>query len=425
MGICQREELSDCIYLNTISDARFKTNRISIFLVTELQEKTAAAYALLPNLLRKGNQQHPDFTEFNQYLNELYGAYVDCGVQKRGDAQLVTLSIVSIDDKFTLHGEELTAKLVETLCEMLLCPAFENNFFSEKEIALEKETLIDTIRAEINEKRTYALNRANRLMCAGEPAGLSKYGTVEQVQALTKEEVTAAYHQLLKTARIELFFTGSGDASIAKELFKNRLSTLVREANPGKLAMPHQPQEQLIEEMERIDVAQSKMVLGFSTGTMETPEQMAATQMMVAILGGTPLSKLFVNVREKLSLCYYCAARLDAVKGMLKIDSGVENQNIEKAKTEIMHQLEELQNGNFTEEEISNALMSLENAYRTTNDSNGALEGYYLGQVLQQPVLSPEKKAALLAKVTREEIIQAANGVTFELCYVLTGKEEK
>lgn len=423
MGICQREPLLNDVFLNTISDKRFKTNRISIFLITELQEKTAATYALLPNLLRKGTTNHPDFTEFNQYLNELYGAYVDCGVQKRGDTQIVTLSIVSIDDRFTLNEEDLTAKLVGTLCDMLLHPILQDGCFKSAEVALEKETLVDTIRAEINDKRIYALQQANRLMCKGEPCGLSKLGTVEQVQALTPEEVTAAYYHLLETARIELFFTGCGDASVARTIFQEKLQHLTRAAKNFVVATTHVPQNKVIDEVERMDVAQSKMVLGFAVGELKTPEQTAAMQMMVSILGATPLSKLFVNVREKLSLCYYCAARLDAIKGILKIDSGVENQNIEKAKAEIFNQLDEMKKGNFTEDEIKNALMSLENSFRTTNDSNGALEGYYLGQVLRQPVLSPEQKAQLLAKVTHTDIVNAANAVQFELCYVLTGKE--
>lgn len=424
MGHCVRQHLTDQVGFNTIIDHRFKTNRITLFLITKMQEQTAAPIALLSNLLRKGTKNFPSTQAFHQYLNELYGAYADCNIQKRADSQILSLSIVGIDDRFTLENEELLKLMTNTLCDMLLDPILQDGCFTDKDVALEKETLIDAIQAEINDKRTYALARSNRLLCHGEPAGLSKYGSIEQVKALTTQSVTDAYHELLKTAHIEVFFTGTGDADLTKEIVDNRLASIQRKPMSFCYATPHTPCDQPIEEIERIDVAQSKMVLGFSTGALDTPQQMAAMQLMVAVLGGTPMSKLFLNVREKLSLCYYCAARLDAVKGILKIDSGVEEQNVQKARVEILRQLDEMKQGNFTTEEVSHALMSLENSYRTTNDSNGALEGYYFGQVLQQSMFTPEEKAHMLHQVTRQQLIDAANHVSFELYYLLTGEEK-
>ncbi len=424
MGTCVRQTLLDGIAFNQIADKRFKSNRMSIYLIVPLQEKTTAANAMVASLLRKGNEHFPDFVAFNRYLNELYGAYVDCGVQKRGDEQIVYLSMGALDDRYTLEGEALTKEVCNLLCDLLFAPILKDGLFLEEEIRIEKETLIDAIRAEINDKRTYALNRANRLLCKGEPAGLSRLGTVEDVQNLTAKTVTDAYHNLLATAHIELFFTGSGDGQIFADCFKQKLDQSLRTQTIPRSGAFHQRSDTVLEEVEHIEVEQSKMVLGFSTGEINTPEEFAAMQLMVAILGGTPMSKLFVNVREKLSLCYYCAARFDAVKGLLKIDSGVENPNIEQAKAEILRQLEEMKQGNFTQKEIDEARMSLENSYRTTYDSVGGLEGYYLGQVLQGTLLSPEEKANLLSAVTAEQLVQAANLVTLELTYLLKGKED-
>ena len=144
---------------------------------------------------------------------------------------------------------------------------------------------------------------------------------------------------------------------------------------------------------------------------------------MAAILGGTTSSKLFVNVREKLSLCYYCISRYDLYKGILLIDSGVENINIEKARAEILAQLEAICKGDFTEEEQRSALLSLKNSYNSVYESDSSIEGYYFGQILKKTRFTPEMEKEKLEKVTREEIIQVAKKIKLDTVYLLTGKE--
>jgi predicted Zn-dependent peptidase len=425
MGALKREEIQNGIYFNTISDERFKSNKLAVHFILPLKEETAAVNALLPNLLRKGCRRFADFTVFNRHLDGLYGAAVGSDVEKFGDYQVLSLSIVGIDDQYTLSGEPVLSELSEILSELILEPVLENGAFLQHEVEIEKKTLIDTILAELNDKRTYAVNTATRLMCQGEPYGLSPYGTVEEVKALTPPYVYEAYQTLLKTARIEIMFVGGGDASVPKKILSEKFSQLSREVLSLVSLKTHKVPEKEETVTERMDVSQSKMVLGFSTGLLARDEKIPAMRVMTAIFGGTPMSKLFLNVREKMSLCYYCAARLDRTKGILKVDCGVENQNIDKAKNEILHQLEEMKAGIISDEEISNAVMSLVNSYKTIYDAPGAVEGFYLGQVLTGEAASPDEEAQRLSAVTKEDIVDAAKLVHLDLSYVLTGKEEK
>jgi predicted Zn-dependent peptidase len=423
MSQLNREEILDGIYFNSISDDRFKTNLIALYFAVPLHSSTAATYALLPNILRKGCRSYPDFTEFNKYLSELYGASVDYGVEKFGDEQLVSLSIVGIDDKFTLEQEQITEKLARALADMALDPILAEDTFPENELELEKNSLIDTINAEINDKRTYALNAATRLMCADEPYGLSKYGTVDEVHQITKTSLTEAYHKLIRQAHVEILFVGCGCANTAKEVFRSSFAKVERAFSGKHPTSAHRPLAETLAKTERLDVSQSKMVLGFSTGLTADDARIPALHLMSVVLGGTPMSKLFLNVREKLSLCYYCAARLDSRKGIVKIDCGVETENIERAKEEILRQLDEIKAGHVTDEEIKNAVMSLENSYRTVNDSNGSVALYYLGRIFAEQICTPEEMAARLKQVTKEQIIEAAGLLHLDAVYILTGKE--
>lgn len=425
MCACKREELHPGISFNCISDERFKTNKLSVHFVMPLLEEKASVNALVPSLLRKGCRRFPDFTKLNQYLNTLYGAFVGSGVEKFGDYQVVNLFVSGIDDQFTLEDEKITEELSVLLSEMIFDPVLDGDAFIAEEVEIEKKSLADAILAELNEKRGYAINTATKIMCNGEPYGLNPYGTVEQVKAITPKDVYAAYQEMLAKARVEIMFVGGGDETVAKKVFAEKFAEVERSYEVLPEIALHLPKEEEQAVTERMDVSQSKMVLGFSTGIASDPTALSALRVMTAVFGGTPMSKLFLNVREKLSLCYYCAARLDRTKGIMKVDCGVENENIEKAKEEILRQLEEMKQGNITEEEISHAVLSLTNSYRTINDAVGAIEGFYIGQILTGNMTSPEEEAAKIVQVTREDIVRAANSVVLELTYVLTGKEEK
>ncbi|WMJ23328.1 insulinase family protein [Paludicola sp. MB14-C6] len=416
-------EIAEGVHFNSIIDKRFKTNKISINFITELKKETVTSNAIIPFLLKKGYNGCSDYTIFNQQLEELYGAYVASYVQKVGDYQVVSLSITSIDDVYALNNDEITSKTASILCEMAFNPILENGVFPLKDVEIEKTALIDTIEAEVNEKRIYAINNLVKVMCSNEPFGISKYGYTEQVALLTPETIKTAYDNLIKHSRVEIMFTGSGNDKTAIDVFKAKMSSVNRSYQILNPIATHSQLQQTVEQTDHMTVSQSKMVLGFGNGLEPSSNLITATKLMVALYGGTPSSKLFLNVREKLSLCYYCAARYDRFKGIMMVDCGVENQNIEKAKTEILSQLDAIKKGEITDDEIRNAALSLVNALKSVYDSDASIESWYLGQVLSGTNISPLQEVDKVNNVTKECIIEAANRCTLDAVYVLTGKE--
>lgn len=420
---CKSVQIANGVGFSSIIDKRFKTNKIAINFITALNEKTVTANAIIPALLKKGHKDCPDFTVFSRQLEELYGSYLSGYVQKLGDYQVMSLSITGIDDKFALDNDVITEKTAEILCNLALNPILIDDVFDNKQVELEKTSLIDTIEAEINEKRTYAINQLVKLMCANEPFGVPKYGYVKQAGELTSKAIKEAYDELLKTARIEIIYVGCSNEDKAMQVFKKAFSQPKRSYTQLQPIKVHPKSETVTEKTDTITVAQSKLVLGFSTAQVLTTDQIIATKLMVSVLGGTPSSKLFVNVREKLSLCYYCAARYDRFKGIMMIDSGVEAENIDKARDQIIKQLECIQANDFTDEEMSNALLSIKNALNTVYDSDYSIEAWYLGQILSGTNFSPLEEAAKLQVVTREQIVEAAKLLLLDTVYILTGNE--
>ena len=415
-----RTSIGDHIFFNSIIDKRYKTNRVSVNLVLPLERDKVSVRALLPNILRKGYRECPDFTELSKKLAMLYGSYIGYDVTAIGDSQVMTLSAGVIDDMYALDGEHLLSEISEILAKIVLDPVLENGLFPEREVALEKQSLIDLIESEINEKRHYALNRATAVLCAGEPAGINKYGYVEDVEKITAESASEAYLELLETARVEIMFVGCGDPEKSREIFAKAFAAVNRKPLCFHTLEIKTGTGELKEETERMNVAQSKLVLGFRTGVAPSDDSLNAMRLMISLYGGTPSSKLFLNVREKMSLCYYCAARPNVSKGIAFVDCGVEHQNIEKAKTEILNQLDHIREGDFTDEDFQYAKLSMVNTFRSAGDSASSIEGWYLSQVLYGTERSPEMEAEEIASVSREAVIAAAKQMQLDTVYLLT-----
>ncbi len=420
-----RKELYKKIFFNSITDSRYKTNKISVNFVTPLNKDSAAKNALIPNILRKGYDECPEFTELNKKLEELYGAYLDYGVEKYGDVQVISLSVSSIDDSYAFDNEALTEKMSDLICDLLLRPVFENGEFLESEIRIEKEILINTIKAEINEKRSYALGKANSLMCEGEPHGISKLGEVEDVEQITAKSLTTQYKNFIESSAIEIMFIGCGNPEKSLEIFKERLECVSDKEKTPAMTKHHKPLDGVIEETEHMQVSQSKMVLGFAVTETLSKEEVFALMVMSAVFGGTPMSKLFMNIREKMSLCYYCVSRFDKTKMIMRVDCGVENENIVKAKEAILDQLEQVKQGQVSDEELKNALMSLTNSFNTVRDHVSALEGFYLSQIIRGEAVSPEQMTEYLNKVSKEDVIDVASKLKLDISYVLTSESGK
>lgn len=417
-----RRSLGDGVYFTSVIDPRFKTNRISVHLVLPLKPEDVSKNALLPFLVKKGNKTYPDYIELNRHLSSLYGANLSADIQRIGDFQILSFSISTIDDKFALDGEPLVKELCDMMCGLLLEPAFLDESFSPSAFEVEKQGLIDTIEAEINEKTTFAVLRLLELMCADEPFGLNKYGKIDEIRQLTLPQIREKYSKVLSSARIECFFIGCGNAETASALFSSRFSLLDR--NPfdslTSLWIPSAQQQRVV--TEHYQVAQAKIVMGFRVNAPEVTQREAA-RVMSAIFGGTPRSLLFMNVREKLSLCYYCSSRYDSKKNIMLVNSGVEFENIEKAKSEILHQLDLLQKGEFTDQLLDETKRMIESSFQTVNDSTSAVESWYLGQLFESEILSPEQQAQRLLSVTRDQVIEAAKAVSLDMAYILTGEE--
>jgi predicted Zn-dependent peptidase len=415
--VLNRKQIADGVFLSKITDARFKQNRISVNFLTQLSEETASVNAVIPGILTNSNRVYPDLRELNARLAELYGANLSGASSAMGDTQCIEISIKTLDTRFALEGEDITGEGVKILLDCIFEPLTENGGFSASVVENEKQSCIDDIEAELNDKRMYAVRQATRLLCDGEPAATSPQGTLEGVETVTPQSAFSAYRKLLETARTEILCVGCNDFGSAETLLTNAFAKVIRGETQDCYSSVSKLKDTVVEFTEKMEVNQSKMVLGLKYSS----DDRDATALMTKIYGGSPTSKLFENVREKLSLCYYCFARNLHAKRLIIAECGVESDNLIRTKDEILAQLDAMKTGEFGEKEITQALLSYENDLKVVGDSLSGLRTWYLTHIYLCDVITPEEAVARYTEVAKdkERLVNAAKSVQLDTVYVL------
>ncbi len=421
-----RRELFPGVWLRAVHTGKFKSSYLSVTLLAPLDRETAGANALIPEVLRRGTAIHSDMESLSAALDELYGGAIEPAVRKRGETQCVGFAASFLDDAYALKGEKILEPAADLMCEILLKPYTQNGVFSADYTAGEKANLVDRIRAQINDKRTYAAQRLTQEMCRYEAFGADKLGDEKAVAAITPESLWERYQELLRTAQVEIYYCGSAGPDRVAEALKRALSALpVNEnrADPDCEVRVSAGPEPVVTE-EAMDVTQGKLALGFRTGGLTCwEEDYPALYLAVAVFGGTTLSKLFMNVRERLSLCYYASATLEKMKGLVLVSSGIEFDKYQTARDEILAQLEAVKRGEIEDWELEGSRRTLIGACMATLDDQGRQEEFWLGQASAGLEESPEEFAARLETVTREQVAAAAQKLELDTIYFLKGKE--
>lgn len=416
------QNIAEGIRFCSVKTDKFKTCRVNISLAMPL-DKNASSRAILPFMFSRRCAKYPDYTSLNRVLDELYGAAVSAGVLKRGEAQVISFSMSAIDDRFALDGDKVALECTKLLADMIFDPLTEGESFPEDIIEQEKRLLAEAIENEQNDKRRYAMLRCEQLMFADEAYGVNRFGSVEDVKALTPDVVYAAWRDVLEKATVQITMVSSMDPQPIVDLIREKFSEIERHPVEIKtLFVSGLPKPEYISES--MPLKQGKLVMGFRTGMRSEDDMMPAMKVAVDIFGGGTYSKLFSVVREKMSLCYYCSAALFNSKGIVMVQSGIEDTNEEKAKNEIINQLRLTAEGEFTDEDFSSSIKSLTDSILGNSDTPEEITAWYASQILRNELKAPETYAKEIANVDRAEVVRAAKTIMLDTIFMLKSSGE-
>lgn len=411
------------IRLLSIKTDMFKTACLTLNVLVPMGIYTAEN-TVLSSFLAHSSKKYDTLSKVSARLEELYGAALSSSISRQGENYKIQLSVTCIDDSLSFDGESVIGDSLDLLLSLLTDPLADENGFSAKQLETEIRLAVEDIESEINDKRSYALTRMLETMCADEPYGITKAEILENVKKVTPQSLLATWRDMLKNAVIQLNAIGNIDEAACTKKINDAFS-FVGGRNPYTPETVFvEAAEDITEKTEELTMNQSKLVLGLRTGMTNEDDDFYARRIMTDVFGGGPYSRLFMNVREKLSLCYYCSARLVRNKGIMVIQSGIEKDNKQKVLDEINRQLEVMKNNEFTDDELEASKKAICDAYRGFNDTPDGLDVYYSLQFGNKTV-TPDEAVENFLKVTRDDVVRAAKQVTVDTVYMLAGDKKE
>lgn len=423
----KKYEIRQGVTLHTIKTNKFKTDLTAVFITVPLTRKNVTVDCLLPAILRRGSQNLKTQQEMNKTLEDMYGATFDCGIEKTGDNHVMKFYIESINSQFLPHHEENIASAIYTLLEIIFNPLLESGAFKEEYVESEKKNIEQLIRSKIDNKEQYALDRTVEEMYKDMPYGLYKYGYVEDLENIYSKTAYERYKEIINSAKVDIYVSGDIEEEKIKEIVLNNPNIQNLKDREADFIINNEETEQkepaqLSEIIDTLDVNQGKLILG-----LDILENAKNSRFVVSlynvILGESATSKLFQNVREKASLAYSARSIYIRQKNNIFIKCGIEIANYEKALQIIKEQLQAMQDGDFTEEDIVNAKKYMINGIKSIEETQDTEITYYLGQELSGSHVSPQEYEEKINAVNKQQIVDIAQKIHINTIYFLRDKE--
>ena len=412
-------EIGKNVKLTLIPESKFKTNLISVYIQRKLDRNEVTKNALLPGMLKSGCDKYKTLGQLTNREEELYGSYLHAGASKRGESQVLGFSILSVNEKYL--DEKILGQCIEFLNEIINNPLVIDGGFNEEYLNIEKEILKDSIMSIINDKGNYAMKRTNEIMFEGEPYSINGKGYIEDLDTIDRVSLYEHYKEVLKTSPIEIMIEGEFEESEVVELIKEKF-----QFDRGNII--DIPKEEYYKEVDKVkevketmDIAQGKLVMGYRCNVDYLDEEKYYSLLLGSrILGGGADSKLFINVREKESLCYTIYSTIQKSKSTMMVCSGIEAQNYEKTVNLVKEQVQKLKDGDITESEISNAKIAFINSLNSLNDEIGRISDFYFSQSISKNKSDLDQIKNMINKSTKEDIVEAVKNIELDTIYFLS-----
>ena len=412
-------KINENINLHYIPMTKLKTTSIGIYIGTNLKKEEVSLSALLPYVLMKATKKAENASEMAKYLQNLYGAKLYTGVSKRGDNRFINFEGEVISDRYAPGGEKLLKGLIDLMLSVVFEPIAENGAFKADIIEREKKNSINRIKGIINDKTRYADKKCIEEMFKGEEYSVSEYGYIDDIEKITPKSLFEYYKKMITESAINIFLCGELNiAEVEKEVRAAVSDMSFKKAELAENKIIKNDKE-CREIKEQTELTQGKLSIGFRTNVCADSPEIWALIVANNIYGGGMGAKLFNNVREKLSLAYYVSTSIDRSKGFMLLHAGIAFDKFDEAKKEIFVQLNEMKNGNITDDEMSNAKSEIVNALNSCYDDQKQLQSYYMGNIISGTDVSLEEYKENIKKVTKQEVIDVINKLETDTIYFL------
>ncbi len=416
-------ELNESVKLHTIKSNKFKTDLIGVYIRRPLLKEEATKNSLLSMLINKGTEKYPSFLELNKKLEELYGSILVSDVSKKGEQHIIQIKMQLPSRKY-VDSQDILKEGINILNDVLNNQITQDGGFKRESFLQEKENLREKIEGRINDKMKLALERCVEEMCVDENYSIYEYGSIEELERIDEKELYQYFKNVIASSPIDIFIVGDVEEKESQELF----TQLLKFERGEIISIPNEVINKSItkvkEAQDNYNINQGKVTLGYRTNIPYKSELYESSILFSNILGGGPNSKLFKNVRERESLCYYIFSKVDKFKSIMLVSSGIEFQNFEKAKKLIQQEVESLKEGRFSQEDIDIAKKSIVNSIKSLTDTPNMLMDFLYSQILGNSFDTIENIISKIEAVTKDSIIEAGKKFELDTIYFLNKEKE-
>lgn len=421
MQSVKKFNITEYINLYYIHDEKYKTVSMTMYLHRRLNRGEVTKNALLAKVLARGTAKHNNIKAINTHLEELYGTLYGLDVIKKANVQSLCCTVSNISGRFT--KDDVTYKAAKLMTEFVFEPYVTDGAFCEAYVQTEKQNLRDDISAIVNDKRSYANLRLIEEMCRGEENAVLECGYIEDIDSIDSKNLYEHYRKIVFSSPIDIFVVGDVDINKLVASFAEYFSKHNFDIKPFEIRGSQKNASEVKYVDEVMEINQGKLSMGLRTGIADGDEEYYALLVGNSIFGAGAHSKLFNNVREKMSLCYYASSRLDKFNSLMVVSSGIEFANFAKAKDEIMIQLDAVKKGDFTEDELKIAKEFIINSYTSYLDSPYLMRRFYLAMSFSKNKDTIDEAVQKVAAVTKEQVESAFANVSLDTVYFLKGEE--
>lgn len=410
--------LGNNINLTLIKTEKFKSNLISLYVQRLLDEKETTKNALIPSIIASGSAKYPSARAISNKLDDLYGSSMGADAVKRGERQVLSFKVINISEKYL--DESIFEEVVEFFYEVINNTLVVDGGFKEEYLNIEKENLREKIQSIINDKKEYAQDKCIEAMCKGERYSVSEFGYEDEIDSITSRELYEHYKNILKTSPIDIVVEGNFDEDKVVDIISKNLKFEREEI----INIPRADFIKNVDEVkvidEQMEITQGKLVMGYRANVDYADiDKYYALVVGSNVLGGGPHSKLFVNVREKESLCYYIFSSIEKYKSIMFISSGIETKDYDKAVELIKKQVESVKAGDISDEELENSKLALVNSMKSITDNIGGMSDFVFSQSMAKTNSEVQDIISSIEKVTKKDIVEAIKNIELDTVYFL------
>ncbi len=420
--------LSEGAQLYCLNTSEYKRSRLDIFFTLPADKYKSPLIRLMLSVLFRGSKNFPTITHMNKHLDRMYDATVYWKDYHLGANHTYRISCTTLDKKYLPQKDshlDLLGETLKVIEDVLLDPLYDGDgLLSEKFFESERDFAIDNINANLNSPKAYAALRCDQMVFGDDPAGYSLYGTEELLRGYTREELTAIREYFLRQSTISAYYVGTDSK---EEIAKKLRSVFDRIGNRAPIAIIPKyalPTPQYKEAEEEFNLTQARLNIGLTCNTAIGDADSAAMSLYNEILGGSSTSKLFMNVRERKSLCYSCYSGINSGVGTMIIACGIKPENKDVALCEIKNQIEEMKLGNISDNEIITAKKGIINSLNQMPDTSSSLvASSFKYKLLANIDISIEDRKKQILSVTKEDIVAFAQKVSLCSVFFLTNNK--